>query len=416
MPSRMPHRAAELAAAGIPPEGAIHLVRRDAQIQGRKLFKVKCAQCHDAAGGKADDGQPKYNAAPKLERFASRDWLAGLLSAEAVDGPDYFGRTSHHAGDMVKFVQEDLKDWKRDEIEDVIIALSAEAHLPEQAELDARDRERIAAGTKLIKDDSRCAQCHVFYDAGAAGSAPDLTGYGSRKWLVAFISNPAAERFYGQNNDRMPAFADHPPGSPQNELGPQAIELLADWLRHDWNQGRGAEPVEAPVEPAAESGAGKVVRVFAPSFSSVRRAHRQRPLGAQRKSRTASSCPGAGIRRPCPASPATGEQSRQCPRKRQSWRNRYSSSALLPIRMRDHKAVRIAPRFPPNPGSRACGVNTADKTSRAWPAPVRGNWPAPVAARLSWARAVRRTSSASRIWPHTESIWPAANGSPASRP
>ncbi|HEY1785130.1 MAG TPA: c-type cytochrome, partial [Pirellulales bacterium] len=246
------HRAAELAAAGIPPEGAIALVRHDPQIQGRKLFKAKCAQCHGAAGSQDGKGQPKYDGAPKLDRFASRDWLAGLLSAEAIDGPDYFGNTSHHAGDMSKFVKEDLKDWKKDEIENVIIALSAEAHLPEQAEMDARDKDRIAAGVKLIKDDGRCAQCHVFYDAGSAGSAPELTGYGSRKWLTAFISNPAAERFYGENNDRMPAFADHPPGSPQNELGQQAIELLADWLRRDWNPGKGAEPVAAAGEQGAE--------------------------------------------------------------------------------------------------------------------------------------------------------------------
>jgi ubiquinol-cytochrome c reductase cytochrome b subunit len=234
------HRAAQLAAAGIPPEGAITLVRHDAKIQGRKLFKAKCAQCHGAGAGK-----PNYDGAPKLERFASRDWLAGLLSAQSVDGPDYFGHTSHHDGDMVKFVKDDLQKWKRDEVESVILALSAEAQLPEQAQLDAADQQRIAEGIQLIKDEDRCAGCHKFYDAGSAGSAPDLTGYGSRNWLIAFIANPAAERFYGANNDRMPAFADHPPGSPQNQLTPQSVELLADWLRGDWNRG------------AADTGDGK---------------------------------------------------------------------------------------------------------------------------------------------------------------
>ena len=37
------------------------------------------------------------------------------------------------------------------DVEDVIIALSAEAHLPEQAEIDARDKDRIAAGTAIIQ-------------------------------------------------------------------------------------------------------------------------------------------------------------------------------------------------------------------------------------------------------------------------
>jgi ubiquinol-cytochrome c reductase cytochrome b subunit len=248
------HRAAELASEGIPPEGAIALVRRDAQIQGRKLFKAKCGQCH-AIGTQPAAERPKRDGAPRLERFASRDWLAGLLSAEAIAGPDYFGNTAHHGGDMARFVKEDLPDWKREEMEDTIIALSAEAHLPEQAELDARDQARIAAGVKLIKDENRCAQCHVFYDAGSAGSAPDLTGYGSREWLMAFIGNPAAERFYGANNDRMPAFCNHPPGSPQNELAPQDVELLADWLRRDWSRGKGATPAGADSHSGAEQAA-----------------------------------------------------------------------------------------------------------------------------------------------------------------
>ena len=69
--------------------------------------------------------------------------------------------------------------------------------------------------------------------------APDLTGYGSRDWLLAFIANPAADRFYGKQNDRMPAFAPHEPGSPQNQLSPETIGLIADWLRHDWDRRAG---------------------------------------------------------------------------------------------------------------------------------------------------------------------------------
>ena len=56
------------------------------------------------------------------------------------------------------------------------------------------------------------ASCHKFHDAGTADAAPDLTGYGSRDWLMAFIANPAADRFYGKNNDRMPDFC--PASSP----------------------------------------------------------------------------------------------------------------------------------------------------------------------------------------------------------
>jgi mono/diheme cytochrome c family protein len=134
---------------------------------------------------------------------------------------------------MVGFVTGDLKEWKKEEIENVVIALSAEAKLADQAEADRADAERIKAGQELIKDEARCAQCHKFHDAGSEGSAPDLTGYGGKEWLTQFISNPADVRFYGDNNDRMPAFAE---GAAGVALSKESIEALADFLRSDWNR------------------------------------------------------------------------------------------------------------------------------------------------------------------------------------
>ena len=43
---------------------------------------------------------------------------------------------------------------------------------------------------------------------GDRGDAPDLTGYGSRQWTIAIIKDPAHKRFYGKDNDRMPAYAE----------------------------------------------------------------------------------------------------------------------------------------------------------------------------------------------------------------
>ena len=57
---------------------------------------------------------------------------------------------------------------------------------------------------------------------------PDLTGYGSREWMIAFISDPSQERFYGENNDRMPSFLS------EGILTPIEIGLLVDWLREEW--------------------------------------------------------------------------------------------------------------------------------------------------------------------------------------
>ena len=72
-----------------------------------------------------------------------------------------------------------------------------------------------------------CMDCHKFHDNGE-DSAPDLTAYGSREWLIAFISNPEHERFYGDRNDRMPAFGE------EKSLSPDEIELVTDWLRGEW--------------------------------------------------------------------------------------------------------------------------------------------------------------------------------------
>ncbi|HEY2894741.1 MAG TPA: hypothetical protein VGJ16_11025, partial [Pirellulales bacterium] len=68
---------------------------------------------------------------------------------------------------------------------------------------------------------------------GDVGMAPDLTGYASREWLTAFISNPADERFYRDTNDRMPAFAPHP-NDPANRLSPEDLATLVSWLRGEW--------------------------------------------------------------------------------------------------------------------------------------------------------------------------------------
>ena len=136
------------------------------------------------------------------------------------------------------------KEWQPEEIESVVMALSAEAQLRSQKQLDERDAAKIDAGRKLIADDSKCGGCHKFRDGGNEGG-PDLTGYGSREWLSQFISNPAHERFYGEKNDRMPAFVAHAAGSPQNILSQQKLDLIVDYLRGDWY-----EPEKPAVEPA----------------------------------------------------------------------------------------------------------------------------------------------------------------------
>jgi ubiquinol-cytochrome c reductase cytochrome b subunit len=93
----------------------------------------------------------------------------------------------------------------------------------------------------LIADTERCAQCHRFHADNEDAYAPDLTRYMSREWLIDFISNPAHPRFYGEENDRMPAFAAGPDTNEESLLDRRSIELIVDWLRQEW-----WEPSDAP--------------------------------------------------------------------------------------------------------------------------------------------------------------------------
>ncbi len=149
---------------------------------------------------------------------------------------------------MVHFVKDDLTKWKVEEIEDVIIALSAEAHLPEQADIDRRDKDRIASGVALIKDDERCAGCHQFHDAGSGGDAPDLTGYGSASgcWRSSPIRRPTASMARGTTACRP--FRRTSPVRTQNQLSPEALRLVADWLRHDWKRPGAEKALPAAAE------------------------------------------------------------------------------------------------------------------------------------------------------------------------
>jgi ubiquinol-cytochrome c reductase cytochrome b subunit len=225
---------------GIPPGGALTLLRKDAKAEGRRLFAQYCASCHNH-NAEGDDVDPIQNmsiekpTAPNLAGFASRQWIAGLLDPKRIAGPDYFGGTKLRKGEMVEFVKDtiaELDEDKKKDIEGAIIALSAEAKLPSQKADDAKDAAVIARASKLI-DDSGCISCHKFHKEGTLGSAPDLTGYGSVEWIEGIIGNAAHRRFYGKLNDRMPAYGGSADPS-QDTLSPEQIRLLAEWLRGEW--------------------------------------------------------------------------------------------------------------------------------------------------------------------------------------
>jgi ubiquinol-cytochrome c reductase cytochrome b subunit len=246
-------RAVELAGSpsGIPPEGALAMVRRDPKLQGPALFRQHCAACHshfDPAGevapGERIVAEPPT--AANLWRFGSRRWVAGILNPEQIGGPHYFGNTKFADEEMVRWVKENIGDKQRElageelaafrrKVEDVTYAVSAEADLAYEKAANEEATARIEAGRAAMVNDFVCTDCHKFRGDGGLGEAPDLTGYASGEWLAGIISDPTHLRFYRETNDRMPAFA--PAGNDAAapaRLTAEELELLVSWLRRVW--------------------------------------------------------------------------------------------------------------------------------------------------------------------------------------
>ncbi|MBQ7112610.1 MAG: hypothetical protein IJO06_15550, partial [Thermoguttaceae bacterium] len=75
-----------------------------------------------------------------------------------------------------------------------------------------------------------CTECHAFYGK-ENDHACDLRAYMSRDWIAGFIADPTQKRFYGDHNDRMPAYC---PTEGDKLMTEKEVGLLADWLAGKW--------------------------------------------------------------------------------------------------------------------------------------------------------------------------------------
>ncbi len=240
--------------SGIPATGAVTLLRDDPKTRGPRLFARYCASCHRYDGHDGLGNVPtEKQTASDLAGFASRAWIEGFLDPEKVDTPHYFGATAFSDGTMVDEVK-DMAEYDDEEMamkRRVILALSAEARLPGQRDIDERDAAEIERGRRHIvergSDGLNCVRCHRFHGEGKA-RGPELSGYGSFAWQMAMVHDPEEERFYGDRNDRMPAFGR------RGILDRESRALIIRWLRGEWYEpGRPWPPedVELP-EPAPD--------------------------------------------------------------------------------------------------------------------------------------------------------------------
>ena len=230
---------------GIPPAGALALLRGDPKTQGPKLFEQQCASCHSLGAADQEGAILCDNpCAPNLRGFAGREWLEGFLDPNRIASDEYYGNTRFAAGAMVRYVQERFQNLPAEDRKAVIAALSAEADLPYQPVSDS-DRDLITRGRELISG-QECARCHRFHDAGPEGAAPDLTAYGSREWLVGILASPQHVSFYGLRNDRMPAYVEDPARPEANLIPSEQLAILADFLREDWVEESSPPADDAP--------------------------------------------------------------------------------------------------------------------------------------------------------------------------
>ncbi|MDF1810733.1 MAG: cytochrome b N-terminal domain-containing protein [Verrucomicrobiales bacterium] len=238
-------RVMELAQSpeGIPPIGAVELLQNDPYTQGPRIFASKCASCHTYMGHDGMGKPQNEPSAPDLYRFGSRQWLAGFVDPDQIETIKYFHGTAFVEPDengkksrMVRFVKdlENLSEEGKAQLSKIVAAVSAQADLSYQEEMDAKDAALIQEGTDLFFEgiegvDATCADCHGFDgEESEASFTPDLNGWASRQWTIDFTKNPSHPKFYGKNNDRMPVFEE------EKIFTDKQIEMVVDWLREDW--------------------------------------------------------------------------------------------------------------------------------------------------------------------------------------
>jgi quinol-cytochrome oxidoreductase complex cytochrome b subunit/mono/diheme cytochrome c family protein len=237
---------------GVPATGALALLAHDPKTRGPELAGQHCTSCHVYAAPDETAMTPDEISGPDLYGFASRQWLADFLDPAQIGAERFYGNTRFATGMMVRYVESRFARLPEEDREAIVAAVSAQAALAQQAEQDAKDAEVIRRGEQLLIKDGTCTRCHTLGDEGTPGIAPDLTGYGSRAWLVGVIADPTHPAFYGERNDRMPSYAASADKPAENLLSVRDVGLLADWMRGDWYRPGEAERFELQPQPSPE--------------------------------------------------------------------------------------------------------------------------------------------------------------------
>ncbi|MFT7625708.1 MAG: mono/diheme cytochrome c family protein, partial [Myxococcota bacterium] len=142
--------------------------------------------------------------------YLSEAWIRRFLVAPSH--PKHFGNTKLKEDDEGNGMP--ATEVEADELKALV------AFVASRGGADGLDAAQVAAGATFFEDGD-CSSCHNLDQS--EGQGPDLTDYGSAKWLGRMLQNPAHELMYGELGDGMPAF-DH--------LSEDETDYLVGWLLH----------------------------------------------------------------------------------------------------------------------------------------------------------------------------------------
>jgi len=198
--------ANKLAKEGVPPEGALAMVRNNPETRRAALFEQHCASCHRMG----DLGPPKgKDTAPDLTGFGTKAWAKRVM--EEPDHDVMFGKTPFK-GEMLSVTKppsdpEAAKNFtpvNAADLDAMAEFLAAEAH----------GLGKGLPGEKLVKQ--RFTGCHRLDGQTDSDDslAPELRGWASLAWTEAQIEDPGSGKTYPKGamdpklEGHMPAFGD----------------------------------------------------------------------------------------------------------------------------------------------------------------------------------------------------------------
>ena len=100
-----------------------------------------------------------------------------------------------------------------------------------QGEVSVLQDDPLYLGEQLFRQ--YCIECHSLEGEGG-NTAPDLTAYGSKPWLIGLIQDPNAPKYYGNTNfDKMPEYI----------LEEEVMSNLVEFLLAQADEGKEIGPV-----------------------------------------------------------------------------------------------------------------------------------------------------------------------------